>query len=595
MKTIIKSKYLALYCIVVNIICASIVYSTPTPQQGAAHSILYIPCDTADCKRINIQTTAGFYPSQMLSDSNHGIIINRIQNHEKLIEPYAINNDASKLTTALLKSVGVRNVEDNNLFPYQMAIANQPSIDNLTYLQTLIDTVNTIKKYTITAKAIGNGTIEPSGKIVLYEGSDQAFKILSDTGYDIDTLTIDDLTIVPVNEYSFMDVRSNHRIEVVFKQVSAPVAKFSASPTDGNLPLEVIFKDHSVNKITSWLWDFGDGSFSSSVNPKHTYFSSGLYSVKLTVTGPGGMDEYVRTQFIQVNDDKKLDFFAQLTSGHPPLNVHFISEIIGNYDQLTWSFGDGYTSTLENPDHLYQKSGRYTVKLTVAADDATVSKVKNNYIDVLGTNISGRVIAEDTNEGLGSYIVEVWKKNEQILVGMTYTNQWGYYTFQCNESDTNCIPPQYNEIPSSNDLILVASPPFMNHAYYPQYYKGQDSQDKATLLSTTDSHLENIDIEMKKSSHSGITGIVHNDSQPLSDRQVDIYSQSLDFGLSTMTDENGMYTFIGLKTASDYKVSTWDDNLKKEFFYAIPEHEICGQFKPDDSAMAWENVTPVKP
>ena len=37
-----------------------------------------------------------------------------------------------------------------------------------------------------------------------------------------------------------------------------------------------------------------------------------------------------------------------------------------------------------------------------------------------------------------------------------------------------------------------------------------------------------------------------------------------------MTDENGMYTFTGLKYAYDYKVSIWDDHLNQEFYYAIP-------------------------
>ena len=62
-----------------------------------------------------------------------------------------------------------------------------------------------------------------------------------------------------------------------------------------------------------------------------------------------------------------------------------------------------------------------------------------------------------------------------------------------------------------------------------------------------------------------------------------------------MTDENGMYTFTGLKYAYDYKVSIWDDHLNQEFYYAIPDHEICSEYIPDDSALTWENATTIKP
>lgn len=50
----------------------------------------------------------------------------------------------------------------------------------------------------------------------------------------------------------------------------------------------VAFKDESIGKVTSWKWDFGDGSSSSDQNPIHTYQNAGQYVVVLYVTGPGG-------------------------------------------------------------------------------------------------------------------------------------------------------------------------------------------------------------------------------------------------------------------------------------------------------------------
>jgi PKD repeat protein len=50
-----------------------------------------------------------------------------------------------------------------------------------------------------------------------------------------------------------------------------PVAAFSASPTSGSIPLKVQFTDQSTNSPTSWKWDFGDGTTSTTHNPLHTY------------------------------------------------------------------------------------------------------------------------------------------------------------------------------------------------------------------------------------------------------------------------------------------------------------------------------------
>lgn len=68
----------------------------------------------------------------------------------------------------------------------------------------------------------------------------------------------------------------------------APVASFLASPTAGIAPLTVAFTDTSTGTVTSRSWTFGDQSGSNAQNPTHTYTQAGLYTVTLTVTGPGG-------------------------------------------------------------------------------------------------------------------------------------------------------------------------------------------------------------------------------------------------------------------------------------------------------------------
>jgi PKD repeat protein/photosystem II stability/assembly factor-like uncharacterized protein len=81
----------------------------------------------------------------------------------------------------------------------------------------------------------------------------------------------------------------------------APVASFSAVPTSGAAPLLVNFTDASAGAITSRSWSFGDGVTSTDPSPSHTYNIPGVYSVALTVAGPGGVDSQTKTNHIVVS------------------------------------------------------------------------------------------------------------------------------------------------------------------------------------------------------------------------------------------------------------------------------------------------------
>ncbi len=67
-----------------------------------------------------------------------------------------------------------------------------------------------------------------------------------------------------------------------------PVAAFNASPMIGSAPLLVNFTDASVGTVTNRSWTFGDGGTSTQTSPMHIYTTAGVYSVALTVSGPGG-------------------------------------------------------------------------------------------------------------------------------------------------------------------------------------------------------------------------------------------------------------------------------------------------------------------
>ncbi|MBD3334918.1 MAG: PKD domain-containing protein, partial [Candidatus Eisenbacteria bacterium] len=161
-----------------------------------------------------------------------------------------------------------------------------------------------------------------------------------------------------------------------------PAADFSASPTTGCAPLAVAFTDLSTGEITGWEWDFGDGGTSTAQNPSYTYTAAGTFTVSLTVTGPGGSDTATKIDYIAVADVPAAEFSGAPTSGPAPLTVEFTDLSTGGPTAWSWDFGNGGTSTAQNPSATYSAAGDYTVSLTVSNACGTDAVTKTGYIHV---------------------------------------------------------------------------------------------------------------------------------------------------------------------------------------------------------------------
>jgi PKD repeat protein len=130
-------------------------------------------------------------------------------------------------------------------------------------------------------------------------------------------------------------------------------------------------------------WDFGDGSNSILRQPTHTYNKNGVFTITLTERNKYGCyDTVVKHNYVQVYTLKSPDFFSNLNQGCSPLSVSFSDTTKGATSWL-WNFGDGTTSTQQNPSHIYLNNGSYTVMLTINNNQGCSSSTqKNNYIIV---------------------------------------------------------------------------------------------------------------------------------------------------------------------------------------------------------------------
>ncbi|MDD4455400.1 MAG: PKD domain-containing protein, partial [Candidatus Methanomethylophilaceae archaeon] len=151
----------------------------------------------------------------------------------------------------------------------------------------------------------------------------------------------------------------------------------------GTAPLTVRFTDTSTGEITAWLWDFGDGATSTEQNPTHTYTAPGTYTVSLTATNAGGSSTESKTDYITVMAPPPVaDFSANVTAGPAPLAVRFTDASTGEITAWSWSFGDGNTSTEQNPVHTYGAPGNYTVNLTISTGSSSGTLSRPGYIIV---------------------------------------------------------------------------------------------------------------------------------------------------------------------------------------------------------------------
>ncbi len=153
---------------------------------------------------------------------------------------------------------------------------------------------------------------------------------------------------------------------------SVLTAYIGASSVTGQAPFTVTFTGSANGGSApyTYSWVFGDGGTSASQNPSHTYASAGTYAIRLTVTDRTATTanyDLIVNATAQAPTALNASYVASPPVGQAPLPVRFAATASGGSGPYSyrWAFGDGSTSTSQNPEHIFAAGGTYSVTLTV--------------------------------------------------------------------------------------------------------------------------------------------------------------------------------------------------------------------------------------
>ncbi len=148
-----------------------------------------------------------------------------------------------------------------------------------------------------------------------------------------------------------------------------------ATVADSTDPYTVHFIDNSLGNPTSWLWDFEDGTTSTQQNPVHTYPFDAWHWVCLTTTNSQTNCTNTYCDFIYAGSPSSCyEYWELAPDSTDALTINFSEYSWGSPPSAYfWTFGDGDSSTLQNPVHTYDTAGVYFVCCTITDSTGSCS------------------------------------------------------------------------------------------------------------------------------------------------------------------------------------------------------------------------------
>ncbi len=262
--------------------------------------------------------------------------------------------------TSFSEPVGLAAGPDNNLW---FAEWNAGKIGQLI--------LATGPSHSVTPSAGPNGSLSPNTPQTVDYGSSISFAVTPDNGYHILSVTGCG-GLLSGSTYTTGAVTADCTVTATFA-----INSYAVTPSAG--------PNGSISPNTPQTVNY-DGTTSFTVTPYSGYYVSsvtgcgGTLSGSTYTTGPITASCTVSASFSMI--PPVAGFSGLPVSGPAPLTVNFLDSSADNPSWWAWTFGDGGTSSLENPVYTYQNPGTYTVSLTVSNAGGSNTDTLTNYISV---------------------------------------------------------------------------------------------------------------------------------------------------------------------------------------------------------------------
>ncbi|MGG7465877.1 PKD domain-containing protein [Plantibacter sp. YIM 135347] len=157
----------------------------------------------------------------------------------------------------------------------------------------------------------------------------------------------------------------------------APTAAFTSHATDLSVAFDATGSSDSDGVVSSYAWDFGDGTTGTGATPTHPYAASGDYTVTLTVTDDDGATATVQHPVTVLAANVVPTAAFTTTANNLTLNTDATTSVDpdGTITAYAWSYGDGQGGTGATSSHTYTAAGNYDVTLTVTDNRGATATV----------------------------------------------------------------------------------------------------------------------------------------------------------------------------------------------------------------------------
>ena len=389
--------------------------------------------------------------------------------------------------------------------------------------------------------------------------------------------------------------KSKERTDYINASAAELKANFIASPTTGVAPLSVKFTDHSQGEVDHMVWDFGDGSQNSQPSPIHTFEMPGQYTVSLTIYDSDLMDIKVKPAFISVSDRTISGKIAEENNPDNGIRGYWVIAYIGDESFQTQSDMDGNYAISGLPasdviklgvwppagddqflTQIYQQKDSLSEADLLSTQNGNLSQV-NIYLKPMPLlHITGQV--HDGNQGKDSILVSAFSDDIQ-WGAVAMTDSTGHYTLvglkPANDYRVSVFWDQQNK------LVYYALPE-TGTVGVDIPTSSQFQEQLATPIEIDAENLSNIDIILSFQNTCISGQIVDNNGHGIKNTWVNAWSERLENGNGTLSDENGYYTIIGLTSVSQ------DDVLEKGYQVSLQLNGL--HIYPDLISVPSENI-----